>query len=60
MKSEVTLPGQLRAPLPSAFRSQGWKGISFPPGISCLGGGKLVRDSDLDWEFSVSIKMPSR
>lgn len=30
------------------------------PGISCLGAGKVVRDSKLNYEFSVSIKIPPR
>lgn len=43
------LPDQHRAPLISGFRRrQSWKRCSFPPGISCLGAGKVVRDSDLN------------
>lgn len=31
-----------------------------PPGLSSLDGGNLLRDSNLNWEFSVSIKSPFR
>lgn len=56
-KSEV--PGQHRAPLTSGFRrKQSWMRNSFLPGISCLGPGKVVRDSNLNYELSVSIKIP--
>lgn len=58
-KSEV--PAQHRAPLTSGFRRrQSWMRNSFLPGISCLGPGKVVRDSNLNYKFSVSIKMPPR
>lgn len=44
-----TLPDQHKAPFNSGFRQMwSWKRSSFPPGISCLGAGKVVRDSDLN------------
>lgn len=54
-KSEM--PDQHRAPLTSGFRRrQSWVRNSFLPGISCLGAGKVVRDSKLNYEFSVQLR----
>lgn len=50
-----------RAPLNSGVRRrQRWMRNSFLSGISCLGAGKVVRDSNLNYKFSVSINIPPR
>lgn len=50
-----------RAPLNSGVRRrQRWMRNSFLSGISCLGAGKVVRNSNLNYKFSVSINIPPR